>query len=134
MNIVAWSRGLAVAGAGLTTWVAVDSLLGGGSASGSADESQFLLLWGLPFAVAAVFLVWYAVRGRRVETRHAARQGCLGAFLAGAAVFILSLAISLFQRGDLPTGVVAGFLYAPIATVFGLGVGVVMARMRKRRP
>ena len=134
MNIVALSRGLAAVGAGVTAWVAVDSVLGGGSASGSADESQFLLLWGLPFAAAAVFLAWYAFRGRRVETRNAARQGCLGGFVAGGGAFLLVLASSLFRQGDLLTGVVAGFLYAPIVTVFGLGIGVVMAGVRERRP
>ena len=121
-------------GAGLTAWVAVDSFLGGGSASGSADESQFLLLWGLPFAAAAFFVGWYALRGGRVETRYAAKRGCLGGFLAGGTVLILILAISLFRQGDLLTGVVASFLYAPIATVVGMGIGVAVARMRKRRP
>jgi len=134
MSIVAWSRGLAAVGAGLTAWVAVDSLLGGGSASGSPDESQFLLFWGLPFAAAAVFLAWYALRGRRVETRNAARQGCLGGFVAGGGAFLLVLASSLFRSGDTLNGVVAGLLYAPIAGVIGLCVGVAVARMRKRRP
>jgi hypothetical protein len=134
MSIVAWSRGLASVGAGLTAWVAVDSFLGGGSASGSADESQFLLLWGLPFAAAAVFLAWYAIRGRRVETRNAARQGCMGAFVAGGSAFLLVLAGSLFRPGDTLNGVVAGFVYAPIAGVIGLCIGLAVATMRKRRP
>ena len=134
MNIVTWSRGLAAAGAGLTAWVAVDSFLGGGSASGPADESRFLLLWGLPFAAAAVFLAWYAFRGGRTETRHAARQGCMGAFVAGAVVFLWGVATSMFQQGDPLTATVVGLLYAPIAAVLGLGMGSVVARMRRRRP
>lgn len=134
MSIVAWSRGLAAVGAGLTAWVAVDSFLGGGSSSGSADESQFLLLWGLPFAAASVFLAWYVLRGQRVETRSAAKQGCLGGFVAGGGAFLLVLAISLFRPGDTLNGVVAGFVYAPSAGVIGLCIGVAAARMRKRRP
>ena len=134
MSIVAWSRGLAAAGAGLTAWVAVDSLLGGGSASGPADASQFLLLWGLPFAAAAAFFGWYAMRGGREEVRDAARHGCLGGILAGGGAFLLVLASSLFRPWDALSGVVAGFVYAPIAAVFGLGAGIALARMRKRRP
>jgi len=134
MSIVSWTRGLAAAGAGLTAWVAVDSLLGGSSASGSAGGSQFLLLWGLPFAAAAFFLAWYAIGGGREEVRDAARFGCLGGFLAGGGAFLLVLASSLFRPWDALSGVVAGFVYAPIAAMFGLGVGIALARMRKRRP
>ena len=134
MNIVAWSRGLAVVGAGLTAWVAVDSFLGGGSASGTTDESRFLLLWGLPFAAAAVFLAWYAFRGGRTETRNTARRGCLGSVVAGAAAFTLGVTSSLLQQGDPLTAAVVGLLYAPIAAMLGLGIGSVVARMRRRRP
>jgi hypothetical protein len=134
MSIVAWSRTLAAGGAVLAGWVAVDSLLGGGSASGPAGASQFLLLWGLPFAAAAAFLAWYALRGGRVETRNAARQGCLGGFVAGGSAFLLILASALVGPGDTLNGVVAGFVYAPIAGVIGLCIGLAVATMRKRRP
>jgi len=134
MNIVSWSRGLAAVGAGLTAWVAVDSLLGGSSASGLGKASQFLLLWGLPFAAAAVFFGWYAIRGGRKEVRDAGRYGCLGGILAGGGAFLLVLASALFRPWDALSGVVAGFVYAPIAAAFGLGAGIALARMRKRRP
>ena len=134
MHTVSWGRGLASAGAALAAWVAVDSLLGGGSASGPADASQFLLLWGLPFAVAAVFSGWYAARGGREEVRDAARHGCLGGLAAGGGAFLLVLASSLFRPWDALSGLVAGLVYAPIAAVFGLGAGIALARMRKQRP
>ncbi|MCK5448313.1 MAG: hypothetical protein KAJ43_09220 [Gemmatimonadetes bacterium] len=134
MRTVSWSRGLAAAGAALTAWAAIDSLLGGGSASGTAGASQFLLLWVLPFATAAVFLGWYAMRGGRKDVRDAARHGCLGGLLAGGGVFLLFLVSPLFLSWDALSGAVAGFLYAPIAAVTGLLIGIAAVGMRKRRP
>lgn len=135
MHTVSWGRGLASAGAALAAWVAIDTLLGGGAASGMRDDSRFLLLWGMPFAVAALFLTWYAIRGGREDVRDVARQGCLGGFLAGGGVFLLVLASSVFRPGDTLSGAVAGFVYAPIAAVVGLCVGIAVGvRMRKRRP
>ena len=135
MHTVSWSRGLASAGAALAAWVAIDSLLGGGAASGMRDDSRFLLLWGLPFAVAAVFLGWYAIRGGREDVRDVQPDTwCLGGFLAGGGVFLLVLASSLFRPWDALSGAVAGFVYAPIAAVVGLCIGVAIVRMRKRRP
>jgi len=134
MHTVSWGRGLASGGGALAAWVAIDTLLGGGAASGMRDDSRFLLLWGMPFAVAALFLAWYAIRGGREDVRDVARHGCLGGFLAGSVVFLLILASSLFRPWDTLSGVVAGFVHAPIAAVVGLCVGIAMARMRKRRP
>lgn len=134
MRTVSWSRGLAAAGAALTAWAAIDSLLGGGSASGTAGASQFLLLWVLPFATAAIFLGWYAMRGGRKDVRDAARHGCVGGFLAGGGVFLLFFASPLFLSWDALSGAVAGFLYAPMAAVIGLLIGIAMTTMRKRRP
>ena len=134
MHTVSWGRGLASAGAALAAWVAIDTLLGGGAASGMRDDSRFLLLWGMPFAVAAMFLAWYAIRGGREDVRDVARRGCLGGFLAGGSVFLIVLAGSVFRSWDALSGAVAGFVYAPIAAVVGLCIGIAMVRMRKRRP
>ena len=135
MHIVSWSRGLAAAAAALAAWVAIDSLLGGGAASGMRDDSRFLLLWGLPFAVAAVFLGWYAIRGGREYVRDVARRGCLGGFLVGGGTFLLFFASPLFRSWDALSGAVAAFLYAPLAAVVGLVTGIAVGvRLRKRRP
>jgi hypothetical protein len=46
----------------------------------------------------------------------------------------LGVATSMFQQGDPLTATVVGLLYAPIAAMLGLGIGSVVARMRRRRP
>ena len=135
MHTVSWGRGLASAGAALAAWVAIDTLLGGGAASGMRDDSRFLLLWGMPFAVAALFLAWYAIRGGREDVRDVARRGCLGGFLMGGGTFLLFFASPLFRSWDTLSGVVAAFLYAPLAAVVGLVTGIAVGvRMGKRRP
>ncbi|MBT8479176.1 MAG: hypothetical protein KJO06_09670 [Gemmatimonadetes bacterium] len=126
-------RAAATLGAVLTAWVALDSVAGGGLASGAADDLSFLLLWPLPFAVTAAFLGWYALRGGRVDVAGAARHGCVGGALVGGGVFLLLLASPLLLPWDALSGAVAAFLYAPLASVVGLLIGVVTARMRKRR-
>ncbi len=74
------------------------------------------------------------MRGGRKDVRDVARHGCLGGLLAGGGVFLLFLVSPLFLSWDALSGAVAGFLYAPMAAVTGLLIGVAMASMRKRRP
>ena len=74
------------------------------------------------------------MRGGRKDVRDAARHGCVGGFLAGGGVFLLFFASPLFLSWDALSGAVAGFLYAPMAAVIGLLIGIAMTTMRKRRP
>jgi hypothetical protein len=118
----------------LSAWVAVDSLVGGGSASGAAGDPSFLVFWALPFAAAAVFLGWYALRGDRREVRDAARHGCVGSLVLGGGVLLFLLARPLLLSGDVLNGAVTALLYAPLAAIVGFLIGVGSLRMRKRRP
>ena len=129
-----WVRWLAAVGAALAAWVAIDSLMGSGLVSGAADDPEFFLFWGVPFACAAVFFGWYALRAGRAEVRSIARHGCLGGILLGGGVFLLYLASPLFLPWDLLNGVVAAFLYGPLAAALGLAIGTVLGAMQKRRP
>jgi len=129
-----WVRWLAAVGAALAAWVAIDSLMGSGLVSGAADDPEFFLFWGVPFACAAVFFGWYALRAGRAEVRSIARHGCLGGILLGGGVFLLFLASPLFLPWDLLSGVVAAFLYGPLASALGLAIGTVLGAMQKRRP
>jgi len=126
-------RWLAATGAVLASWVAIDALLGSGLTSGTAADPEFYLYWGVPFAAAAVFLGWFALRGGRAEARYVAKHGCLGSLLVGSAVFMLYFASPLLVRWDALSGAVAAFLYAPPAAVLGLVIGVAIGRHRKRR-
>ena len=126
-------RLLAAVGAALAAWVAIDSLMGSGLASGAADDPEFFLFWGVPFACVAVFLGWYALRGGRSEARDNAKHGCLGGVLLGGGVFLLYLASPLLLPRDALGGVVAGFQYGPLAAVLGLAIGTVLGVMQKRR-
>lgn len=129
-----WGRWLAAVGAALAAWIAIDSLMGSGLVSGAADDPEFFLLWGVPFAVAAVFFGWYALRGGRAKVRSVARHGCVGGILLGGGVFLLYLASPLFLPWDLLSGVVAALLYAPLAAALGLSIGTALGAMQKRRP
>jgi hypothetical protein len=100
-------RWLAAAGAALASWVAIDGLLGAGLASGAAGDPEFYLYWGVPFAVAAIFLGWFALRGGRAEAAYVAKYGCLGGILSGAAVFLLYFASPLLVSWDALSGAVA---------------------------
>lgn len=126
-------RWLAAAGAVLASWVAIDGLLGSGLASGAAGDPEFYLYWGVPFAVAAVFLGWFALRGGRPETTCVAKHGCLGGILLGAAVFLLYFASPLLVPWDALSGAVAAFLYGPLAAVVGLLIGVAVGWRKRRR-
>jgi len=127
-------RWLAAVGAALAAWVAIDSLMGSGLASEAVDDPEFFLFWGAPFACVAVFLGWYALRGGRLEVREVARSGCLAGVFLGGGVFLLYLASPLFLPWDALSGAVAAFLYGPMAAVLGLGIGISLGAMRKRRP
>lgn len=127
-----WLRWLAAAGAVLAAWVAIDSLLGSGLASGAAEDPEFYLYWGVPFAAAALFLGWFALRGGRPEVHHLAKCGCLGSVAAGAGVFLLYFASPFFLPWDPLSGAVAAFLYAPLAAVLGLLIGIGTSRVRRR--
>ena len=129
-----WVRGLSAVGAALATWVAYDSLTNSGLVSAAADDLEFFLFWGAPFAVVAVFLGWFALRGGHAEARSAAKLGCLIGLLLGGGTFVLCLASSLILPRDALSGAVAAFLYAPVASVLGLVIGVAADAMRKRRP
>jgi len=118
----------------LAAWAALDSVVGGGLASGATDDLEFFLLWPLPLAVASAFLGWYALRGAREDVRYTARHGCLGGLLAGGGVFLLFFASPLLLSWDALSGAVAALLYAPLAAVVGLSMGTALAMMRKRRP
>ena len=126
-------RWLAAAGAALAAWVSIDGLLGAGLASGATGDAEFYLFWGIPFAVAAVFLGWFALRGGRAEARYIAKHGCLGGILLGSAVFLLYFASPLLLRWDALSGAVAAFLYGPPAAVVGLLIGVAIAWRKRRR-
>jgi drug/metabolite transporter (DMT)-like permease len=128
---LAWLRWLATAGAILAAWVAIDSSMGSGLASEAADDPEFFLFWGLPFAVAAVFLGWFALRGGRADVRDQAKHGCLGSVLLGSAVFLLYFASPLLVRRDTLTGAAAALLYAPLGAVLGLLIGIAVARARR---
>ena len=128
-----WARGLAGVGAVLAAWVAFDSLTNSGLASAAADDVEFFLLWGAPFAVVSVFLGWFALRGGYAEVRSAAKRGCLVGLLLGGGTFVLCLASPLILPRDALSGAVTAFLYAPVAAAFGLVVGVAADRMRERR-
>lgn len=128
-----WARGLAGVGAVLAAWVAFDSLTNSGLASAAADDVEFFLLWGAPFAVVSVFLGWFALRGGYAETRSAAKRGCLVGLLLGGGTFVLCLASPLILPRDALSGAVTAFLYAPVAAALGLVVGVAADTMRKRR-
>ena len=129
---LSWLRWLAAAGAILAAWVAIDSWIGSGLTSGPADDPEFFLFWGVPFAIAAVFLGWFALRGGRAEVRDQAKHGCLGSLLLGSAVFLLYFASPLLVRRDALSGAVAALLYAPLAAVLGLLIGIAVARARAR--
>jgi len=128
-----WARGLAAVGAVLAAWVAFDSLTNSGLASAAADDVEFFLLWGAPFAVVAVFLGWFALRGGYAEVRSAAKRGCLVGLLLGGGTFVLCLASPLILPRDALSGAVTAFLYAPVAAALGLVIGVAADTMRKRR-
>lgn len=132
-RFLAWLRRLAGAGAILSGWIAIDSLAGTVPGAGRSADPEFFLFWGLPFAVASVFLAWFAVRGGRREAREIARSGCLGSLVLGSAVFLLYFASPLILHWDALTGAVAAFLYGPPAAVIGLGIGIAVARTRQRR-
>jgi len=100
--------------------------------SGPADDPEFFLFWSVPFAIAAVFLGWFALRGGRAEVRDQAKHGCLGSLLLGSAVFLLYFASPLLVRRDALSGAVAALLYAPLAAVLGLLIGIAVARARAR--
>lgn len=129
-----WVRWLAAVGAALAAWVAIDSLMGSGLVSGAANDPEFFLFWGVPFACVAVFFGWYALRAGRADARSIARHGCLGGILLGGGVFLLYLASPLFLARDLLSGVVAAFRYGPLAAAVGLAIGTVLGAMQKRRP
>jgi hypothetical protein len=132
-RLTAWRRWLAGVGSVFAAWVAADILASSGLVSGAPDDPEFFVLWGVPIAVAAGFLAWYAVRGGREACTGLARYGCLGALLVGGAVFIVFLASPLLLPWDALRGAIAAFLYAPAAGAIGLLVGV-LSGMRKRRP
>jgi hypothetical protein len=126
-------RWLAAAGAALASWVAIDGLLGAGLGSGAAGDPEFYLYWGVPFAVAAIFLGWFALRGGRAEAAYVAKYGCLGGILSGAAVFLLYFASPLLVSWDALSGAVAAFLYGPLAAVVGLLIGLAIGWRKRRR-
>ena len=128
-----WVRGLAGVGAVLAAWVAFDSLTNSGLASAAADDVEFFLLWGAPFAVVSVFLGWFTLRGGYAEVRSAAKRGCLVGLLLGGGTFVLCLASPLILPRDALSGAVTALLYAPVAAALGLVVGVAADTMRKRR-
>ncbi len=128
-----WARGLAAVGAVLAAWVAFDSLTNSGLASAAADNVEFFLLWGAPFAVVAVFFGWFALRGGHAEVRSVAKRGCLGGLLLGGGTFALCLASPLILPRDALSGAVTAFLYAPVVAALGLVIGVAADTMRKRR-
>ncbi len=128
-----WARGLAAVGAVLAAWVTFDSLTNSGLISAAADDVEFFLLWGAPFAVVAVYLGWFALRGGDAEVRSAAKRGCLVGLLLGGGTFILCLASPLILPRDALSGAVTAFLYAPVAAALGLVIGVAADRMRQRR-
>ncbi len=128
-----WARVLAAIGAVLAAWIAFDSLTNSGLASAAADDVEFFLLWGAPFAVVSVFLGWFALRGGHAETRSAAKRGCLVGLLLGGGTFVLCLASPLILPRDALSGAVTAFLYAPVAAALGLVIGVAADTMRKRR-
>jgi hypothetical protein len=128
-----WARGLAAVGAVLAAWVAFDSFTNSGLASAAADDVEFFLLWGAPFAVVAVFLGWFALRGGHAEVRSVAKRGCLVGLLLGGGTFALCLASPLVLPRDALSGTVTAFLYAPVAAALGLVVGVAADTMRKQR-
>lgn len=135
MPKISWlavSRAAAAIGFLFAAWIAGDSVASGMGRPGAADEIEFFLLWGLPFAVAAVFLGWYAARGNRSAARSAARSGCGWALLMGGGVFLALLASPLLLSWDALRGAVTAFLYAPLAATAGLAIGLIRARSRNR--
>lgn len=120
-------------GAGLTGWLALDSFVSGGLASGRPGGLEFLLFWGLPLTGASLFLAWVSVRGGGPGTRRVARSGCLGAFLAGGGVCAILLAAPLVLPWDALHGAVAAVQFGPLAAMLGGLAGLVRARMRERR-
>ena len=121
------------AGALLSAWIALDGIRSNPMRDAAAGEVEFLVYWVLPFAVAAIFLAWFALRGGHTETRRVAGQGCLGAAFLGGAVFLLYLASPLLLHWDALAGAVHAFLYAPLAAVLGLLLGLAIGGMKKRR-
>jgi len=109
--------------------VAVDTLLNSGLVSGAAPDATFFWLWGLPFAVAAVFLAWYALTGDGL----AARRGCLGAVVAGVAVLALLFAYRVLRGSGALEGIVLGSRVAPLASVVGLAAMLVFHATGGRR-
>ncbi len=124
-------RAVSGIGAILAAWVAGDSILSGMTGSGSG--TSFILFWGVPFAVAAVFLAWFAVRGSRAAVRATARSGCLHALALGGAVFLVLFASPLILPWDALRGAVAAFMYAPLAAAIGLAIGLVARGARHSR-
>lgn len=126
-------RFAAGAGAIFAGWIALDGIRSNPVRGAAAGEVEFLAYWVLPFAVATIFLTWFALRGGRRETRRLARQGCLGGASLGGAVFLLYLVSPLVLRWDALSGAVHAFLYAPLAVVVGLLLGLSVGGLKKRR-
>ncbi len=126
-------RFAAGAGAIFAGWIALDGIRSNPLRDSAAGEVEFLVYWVLPFAVATIFLAWFALRGGRRETLRVARQGCLGGALLGGAVFLLYLVSPIVLHWDALSGAVHAFLYAPLAAVLGLLLGITGALMKERR-
>lgn len=127
-------RFAAGAGAIFAGWIALDGIRSNPLRDSAAGEVEFLVYWVLPFAAATIFLAWFALRGGRREARRVARQGCLGGASFGGAVFLLYLVSPLVLRWDAISGAVHAFLYAPLAAVVGLLLGLAVGGMKERRP
>ena len=125
-------RVLGVFGAALAGWAAVDGVRSNPLRDSAGGGFDFLLYWVLPFAVAAIFLGWFAARGGRPAAARVAKRGCLGGLLLGGGVFALYATSPLILPWDALTGSVHAFLYAPLAAAVGLLVGVASASVSGR--
>ncbi len=125
-------RVLGACGAVLAAWVVVDGIRSNPLRDSAAGGSDFLLYWVLPFAVAAVFLGWFAVRGSGPASTRVAKRGCLGGLLLGGGVFALYATSPLILPWDALTGSVHAFLYAPLAAAVGVMIGVASASLGRR--
>ena len=127
------TRILAGAASVLAAWVAFDGVLSNPVRDAARVGYDFLLYWVLPFAVAAVFLGWYALRGGTTAAAAQAKGGCLGALALGGGVFLIYATSPLVLRWDALSGAVHALLYAPLAGTVGLLIGASVAALRQRR-
>ncbi len=127
------SRVLAAIGALLFTAYAVWSAF---NLVASPRRGEYFLfgIFIVTSGTAAAMCWWFVLRGHIAESRGVMRAGCLSGLVVGGAAFLAGFIGPIILMPDANQGPFLGiFITGPLGCVVGTAVGVMFARLRRRK-